>query len=156
MYLYLLREPTVAGSTLGSLYVEGRRVCDTLEDALREVPGEPVETWKIPGQTAIPAGRYRVRWTWSPTFNRQCPELVDVPGFSGIRIHAGITPEDTQGCLLVGFSRAGTAAEPGAQLRNALPARHYLDRLVERAHAGGEAIWIRIENPRTSDVAPVA
>ena len=63
MNLRLVREPTIDGiTTHGSLYVEGHWQCWTLEDAIREV--------KIHGQTAIPAGRYRVEITFSQRFQR--------------------------------------------------------------------------------------
>ena len=78
----------------------------TLEDTVREIEGEPVETWKIPGQTAIPRGRYQVLWTFSNHFKEYLPLLVDVPGFSGVRIHSGNVASDTEGCVLLGMGRA--------------------------------------------------
>lgn len=60
---------------------------------------------KIPKQTAIPAGRYRLATTWSVRFQEKLPEVKNVPGFTGIRIHAGNGPEDTEGCILVGQGR---------------------------------------------------
>lgn len=67
-----------------------------VEDRIR-APGV-----KIPGQTAIPAGRYRLAWEWSPRFRRHLPTVLEVPGFSGIRWHAGNSYLDTEGCLCVG------------------------------------------------------
>ena len=82
------------GRTLGELWEDGYRRCYTLED--------PVRPTKIPGVTAIPAGRYRVTISRSPRFGVLMPEIHDVPGFLGVRIHTGNRPEDTEGCLLVG------------------------------------------------------
>jgi hypothetical protein len=104
--LRLIREPTVDGATLGVLFVDGVFQCFTLEDPIREQLGVPVEVWKRPGETAIPAGCYEVTVTWSPRFQRNLPELRAVPGFSGIRIHTGNRSADTAGCILVGFQRA--------------------------------------------------
>jgi|GEM_PF-730327 len=50
----------------------------------------------------IPCGWYRVRVTYSPRFKRQMPLLYMVPGFEGIRIHAGLSVKNTQGCICVG------------------------------------------------------
>jgi len=91
--------------TIGSLTIDGAWQCWTLEDPVREVPGMPVEKWKVYGETAIPFGTYKVDITMSARFKRMLPILLDVPGFSGIRIHPGNTAVDTEGCLLPGEQR---------------------------------------------------
>lgn len=86
--------------TIGKLYIDGHYLCDTLEDTVR-----PAGT-KIAGKTAIPAGTYRVKKTMSPRFKKILPEILNVPGFTGVRIHAGNLPKDTDGCLLLGLNKA--------------------------------------------------
>lgn len=98
MKVTLLREPADGASTPGLLIVDGRFHCFTLEDLERET--------KVHGQTAIPRGTYPLTVEMSPRFKRRLPTVLNVPGFSGIRIHAGNTPLDTEGCILVGQSRA--------------------------------------------------
>ena len=78
------------------------KLCDTLEDTDRGLTPENIGTKKIYGQTAIPKGTYQVIISYSPRFQKQLPLLLNVPGFQGIRIHAGNTPEDSHGCILVG------------------------------------------------------
>jgi len=62
---------------------------------------------KVQDETAIPAGPYKMRISKSVRFGRDLPELLDVPGFSGIRIHKGNSAADSSGCLIIG-SRLGT------------------------------------------------
>ena len=88
--------------TVGRMSIDGEYECFTLEDVVREVTGQPVAAWKIPGETAIPAGVYPVVLTWWPKFKRFTPSVINVPGFSGIRIHSGNRDTDTEGCVLVG------------------------------------------------------
>ena len=103
----LQREEFTDESTVGKLYFRlsdrdpWTWLCWTLEDVVREVPGEPVEAWKVKGQTAIPRGTYAVRVTRSSRFKADLPILLNVPGFEGIRIHGGNTAADTEGCILV-------------------------------------------------------
>jgi hypothetical protein len=99
MMLTILREPSTDGATIGSLFVDGVWYCWSLEDIERDI--------KIAGATAIPVGRYAVRLTYSPRFKMMLPEIQAVPGFSGVRIHAGNTASDTDGCILVGQKRDG-------------------------------------------------
>jgi hypothetical protein len=88
--------------TVGKLSADGKFVCYTLEDKVREEIGVPVEQWKVMGQTAIPKGTYPITITMSNRFKTKLPLLGNVPGFSGVRIHTGNTAKDTEGCILVG------------------------------------------------------
>jgi hypothetical protein len=137
MELRLIREPTRNDTTFGVLFADGRFHCHTLEDAIRERPGVPVEHWKIKGQTAIPAGRYYVDLTRSNRFQRVLPELMTVPGFTGVRIHSGNTIADTDGCLIVGSGRSSWGITGS---------RVALERLMGELLQQKD-IWITIENP---------
>jgi len=77
--------------------------CFTCEDTVRG-NGDPktVAQWKVKGESAIPYGAYKVKKTHSPKYGRQMWEIQNVPGFQGIRIHAGNTEAHTEGCLLFG------------------------------------------------------
>lgn len=86
--------------TIGKLYIDDAYFCDTLEDTVR-----PAGT-KIAGKTAIPAGTYKVKKTMSPRFQKILPEILNVPNFTGVRIHSGNTAADTDGCLLLGLNKA--------------------------------------------------
>jgi hypothetical protein len=102
MELVLKRVQFGEDFTLGKLYHDEQFICYTLEDKVREVIGEPVSAWKVAGQTAIPAGVYNVIITMSTRFKVRLPQIMDVPGFSGVRIHTGNSSADTEGCILVG------------------------------------------------------
>lgn len=49
----------------------------------------------------IPALIYKTQMTISPKFGKLMPELVQVPGRTGIRIHFGTQPEHSKGCILI-------------------------------------------------------
>jgi hypothetical protein len=108
MKLRLLRRWLTPRSTIGELFLDDAWECFTLEDPVREGP-------KVPGETAIPAGVYPVIVTtspraqggglWSPSPDFLLPMLLNVPGFTGVRIHAGNRAKDTEGCILVGRTR---------------------------------------------------
>lgn len=90
-----VREPVGVGAVIGRLFVDGAAFCWTLE---------PTEHAAHP---PIPAGTYKVRLTYSGRFQRTLPELLEVPGRSGIRVHPGNDAGDTLGCILLGFTRDG-------------------------------------------------
>lgn len=104
MDIVVTRQPTKDGATLGKMTVDGTWIAYTLENPVREVTGEPVESWKIQNHTAIPRGRFAVVLAHSDHFGRIMPHLMDVNGFVGVLIHWGNWVKDTEGCILVGFT----------------------------------------------------
>lgn len=108
---------------------------------MREVRGVPVSEWKVDRETAIPCGTYPMRKTWSPRWGKKMWEICDIPGFSGVRPHAGNTPSDTEGCPLVGMY-ADVAAGVVTRSREARDALYVT---LDLAEARGEAIWWTVE-----------
>jgi hypothetical protein len=66
---------------------------------------DPERDIKIPGETCIPCGTYIVVIDYSERFKRRLPHLLDVPNFTGIRIHPGNSAINTSGCLLPGLEK---------------------------------------------------
>ncbi len=139
MKISVLRNPSHDGATVGDLFIDSHFFCHTLEDQVREIKEQPVEQWKVAGVTAIPCGTYDVEVTASTRFGRNMPLLMNVPGFSGIRIHAGNTAADTEGCLLVGFVEADYTIGRSRDAFNGLFAR------IKDAMAAGENVTIEID-----------
>ena len=126
--------------TIGHLYEKcggkRREICDTLEPTWRDYAHGGR---KIKGCSAIPEGRYAVVISYSPRFKQWLPILLGVPNFSGIRIHAGNTAKDTEGCILVGENR---------EVGKVLDSRKWLNGIkhkIVEAKERGEAVWITVE-----------
>lgn len=81
-------------SVPGEMWIDGQFECFTLE------PPDPNPTH--PGHPTIPAGKYRVILSLSPHFGYITPEVLDVPGRSGIRWHIANRAEELEGCTAVG------------------------------------------------------
>ena len=109
--------------------------CDTLEPTWRDYRHG---AHKIKGRSAIPEGRYAVVISWSPKMKKWLPILLGVPMFSGIRIHAGNTAKDTEGCILVGEN-----LKKGMVLNSNIWLHRLMEKIVE-AKDRGEAVWITI------------
>jgi hypothetical protein len=143
MRLTLNRRPSLGGATIGELLEDGARLCYTLEDEIRERVGEPVGNWKIKGQTAIPSGTYRVIMEDSPRFGPGTLTLLNVPGFSYIRMHGGFDKDSTEGCLITGLRVTATTIVGGTSQ----PALKLVKEKVRAALASGQQVWIDINNP---------
>ena len=100
--------------TIGQMFIDGEYFCDTLEDTVRDLTNVKD---KIYGRTAIPAGTYSVILDYSGHFKKLLPHILDIPFFSGVRIHSGNDVEDTNGCILVGsYHHAGYITESRATM----------------------------------------
>lgn len=118
--------------TIGSLSVDGDWECWTVEDTVR-APGV-----KVHGKTAIPPGTYTVEVTYSNRFKKPLPLLLDVPMFSGIRIHPGNGPSDTEGCILPGLDRLAKSVGRSRLAFDALFTK------IKEAKARGEKVTLEI------------
>lgn len=120
MKLTIKRTITRNNYTLGELYIDGQFFCSTLEDKDRgltqSMSVEQIKSIKVPGETAIPKGTYKVTLdVVSPKFSKypfymevcegKLPRLIDVKGYEGVLIHVanGIKRDALlQGCIGIG------------------------------------------------------
>lgn len=145
-----------AGYTHGRLRTdEGGFLCWTLEDEDRglhqEMALSQIERKKIKGKTAIPTGTYRIQLRVSPKFRERywakpyggkLPYLCNVPGFEGVCIHPGNTPQDTEGCLLPGMLHSGIR---GHIFDSVIAFQDLMNYYIWPAYQRKEEIWITIE-----------
>lgn len=120
--------------TVGRLYVNNEFFSNTLEDKERDLSSEP----KVYGETAIPKGKYKVVYNYSPKFGRNLPRLLNVPYFEGILIHPGNTAKDSLGCILVGKNTSK------GMLSGSRYTSDKLNELIDAAQRKGEEITIEI------------
>jgi hypothetical protein len=115
--LHIYRERETHNSVGGDLWFNGMFLMFTLEPARVN----PVH----PGHPCIPAGRYMARLTVSPHLGYRCPELLDVPDRSNIRIHKANWPMQIKGCTAVGQKQdtdfVGESAVAFARLMEIVP-----------------------------------
>lgn len=109
MELRLERKYRSSKYCIDKLYINGKYFSDALEDPDRGLTDsmslEEIKKIKVKGNTCIPYGTYNITITYSPRFKKNLPLINNVKGFEGIRIHSGNTPQDTEGCLLLGFNK---------------------------------------------------
>ena len=135
-HLYIAKEPDGNNPGLGQPLTKGLQICDTLEPTWRDYANG---AYKVKGRSAIPEGRYAVVISFSPKFGAWLPILLGVPKFEGIRIHAGNTSADTEGCILVGLNKlVGQVVDSRIWL-------HRLKQKIVEARSRGEPVWITIK-----------
>lgn len=143
MQLTLQRVITNDQSTIGTLDIDGLFCAFTCEDTKQQ--------GKVPGKTRIPAGTYKIRLRKSSPmaskYAKRIPGhkgmlwLQDVPGFQYVYIHIGNTPEDTEGCILVGM---GADLKSGGKVLQSYAAYTKIYQIVLAAIERGEVVTIEV------------
>ncbi len=127
VHIQLKRGRSRDKATLGSLYIDGVFECNTLEDVVRDE--------KIQNETAIPAGVYQVTIDHSEHFGCDMPHIQNVPNYSGVRIHAGNSDVDTDGCILLGVN----TGNPDFISLSRLTFNKFFVKLADRLNSGEQA-----------------
>ena len=142
MELRLERKYRSNNYCIDKLYINGKYFSDALEDPDRGLTDsmslEEIKKIKIKGNTCIPYGTYNVTITYSPRFKKNLPLINNVKGFDGIRIHSGNTPQDTEGCLLLGLNKV-----KGRVVDSKVTVNKFID-IVQKALNKGEKVTITI------------
>lgn len=119
MKLQLKRRYKGKDYTIGDLFLNGKKFCETIEDVDRGLTSAmsvaDISKKKVHGQTAIPTGKYTIQMgvvspkfkskSWATRWGGKLPRIQNVKGFDGVLIHVGNTPSDTEGCILVGENK---------------------------------------------------
>lgn len=141
--------------TIGKMYIDGKYVCDVLEDKVRDVNKNGVfdngET-KVVGHTAIPYGTYEItmdvkstkfsdfeQYPWAKEYDGYLPRLTNVPLFVGVLLHVGNSDVDSSGCILVGENKV-----VGKVLNSTITFRRLMNEYFLPAKKRGEKIYITI------------
>lgn len=106
--------------TMGLLFIDGVYFCDTIEDKFR---GNDLKGKKVSGETCIPYGVYTVKITYSPKYKKNMPQLLDVPYFTGVRIHSGNNASESSGCVICGIKSKNGEVLESRKTYNALMSR---------------------------------
>ena len=138
--LLLVREDFTDKSTIGTLYINGDRICDTLENPYLD---------NKPNISSIPLGEYSVRLRLArESASRDYLHLLvqSVPYRKYILFHVGNYPTQTKGCILVGLTRGNNF------VKNSKDAMSFL--MEEIVTLGGENINLIIKNKNHEKVFP--
>ena len=142
MELRLERKYRSNNYCIDKLYINSKYFSDALEDPDRGLTDtmslEEIKKIKVKGDTCIPYGTYNVTITYSPRFKKNLPLINNVKGFDGIRIHSGNTPQDTEGCLLLGLNKV-----KGRVVDSKVTVNKFID-IVQEALNKGEKVTITI------------
>lgn len=154
MELLLERKWKKPNYTIGILYIDGTRFCETIEDTDRGLNSNMTEAeilrLKKPNITAIPTGIYPVDLNtissrfgknsfYVSTCNGRLPRLKNVKGYSGVLIHCGNTEKDSSGCIICGENKVR------GKVINSKETFKKLYKLLKGSYNKGEKITIEIK-----------
>lgn len=139
--------------TIGRFFANGKRLFESLEDPDRgltkDMPLEEIRKKKVYGETAIPSGTYDVilsvsekfkKKSWAKKYDGLVPEIVGVPGYSGVRIHPANEAKELLGCIAPGENKA-----VGKVLNSQKRYFELMDNYLMPAHKNGEKMKIIVK-----------
>lgn len=139
--------------TIGEMFVNGKKFSETCEDKDRGLKNtmslEEIKAKKIYGRTAIPTGTYELKMTYSPKFASRAfakkyggkvLEILNVKGYSGVRIHPFNSAEDSLGCIAPGRN-----LEKGKVLQSTAYYTKLIDDYIMPALDRGEKVMLTIK-----------
>lgn len=135
LLLLLRRFDFQATRTRGELIANGLHFAYVCEDTDRRLESGGI---KVPKQTAIPRGRYKVILSYSNRFGRIMPEILNVPQFAGIRFHGGNDEHDTEGCPLLGEELTPTG------VRNCAAINAALTKMIGECYTNKSECWVEV------------
>ena len=148
MLIEVHRHTFTEKSTIGTIKI-GNRSWSSIEDHDRGLNQDmslaPIQKIKVYGQTCIPYGMYKVAITQSARFTKLkkrpvfTPEILNVKGFSGIRIHPANLASQLEGCIA-----PGKKSLPDMVLDSRNAYAEILE-IINATAKTGEDIWIDIK-----------
>ena len=129
----LLRSDFGDDFTLGTLFANKMFLGYTCEDKDRHLEAGGM---KVPGETAIPRGYYRLTVSMSHRWQKLMPEIKDVPQFDGVRIHGGNSAVQSLGCPLLGAIKTTNG------VKDCREANKRLITLIQGVEAAGDECWM--------------
>ena len=138
--------------TIDAFYINGIRYCEAVEDKDRGLNSlmtlTEIQLKKVFAETAIPTGTYPVilsvsskfkKRSWASKYGGLVPELLNVKGFSGVRIHPANRAEELEGCIAVGDNKI-----KGGVTNSVARYTEIMDKYIIPAWTNGEKIIIEI------------
>lgn len=140
--------------TIGKVYIDGVKICDSIEDKDRGLTQnmslEEINRIKIKHQTAIPSGVYDVTMKVKSTsfskknyYKQYCngylPRLLNVKGFEGILLHKGTDQDSSSGCIILGYNTIV------GKVTNTQKAFETVYAMLKKASSKGEKITLTIK-----------
>ena len=153
MKLLLKRIYNCPSYCIGRLYINQVYVSDTIEDCDRGLkdtwPLDKIVNTKVYGETAIPKGTYKIALSISPKFKNRTwakkygglvPEVLNVKGYSGIRVHPANFATELLGCIAPGIN-----SKKGQVTQSQITYDRLMSKYLIPAYQRKEEIWITVQ-----------
>ncbi len=138
--------------TIGRIFCDGKRMCDSIEDRDRGLKDsmsvEQILKIKVYGETAIPTGTYPILMGDSPKFRNRTwfkkygmvPRVQNVKGYLGVLIHPLNTAQDSLGCIGPGENKV-----VGKVINSTKAYYKLMDQFFMPAYYAGDDIQLIVE-----------